>query len=282
MIYNENVTDIHKVHDSLNYASPSIKFALETENNHNINFLDISINHQDNHFTFNIYRKPTTTDIIIPADSCHPPEQKYAAIRYMVNRMNSYSLNHSDKIIEQQIIEQIAVANGYNASTDQQINNTKKRKRNTTDKKNRWATFTYYGKETRTITKLFKKTELKIAYKTNNTIGQHLKINTNTRKPELQYKKSGIYSLTCPDCQMKYIGQTGRSFYKRYKEHFHDYKYNIKKSSFATHLLDHNHSIGPINEIMTILYTTKKGTLMDTMEKLHIYNESKIEQSNQR
>ena len=276
IVYNENATDILMVHKLLNQINPSIKFALETENNHSINFLDVSINHRDNQFTFNIHRKPTTTDIIIPADSCHPPEQKYAAINYMINRMNSFYLNHANKETEQHIIEQIVDANGYSTTVVQQINNRKKVKRSTTDKKNRWATFTYYGKETRTITKLFKKTELKIAYKANNTIGQHLRISTNKADPELQYKKSGIYSLTCPDCQMKYVGQTGRSFHKRYKEHLHDYKYNIKKSSFASHLLEHNHSTGPIDEIMTILHTTKKGILMDTIEKLHIYNETKL------
>jgi hypothetical protein len=70
---------------------------------------------------------------------------------------------------------------------------------------------------------------------------------------------------------MKYIDQTGPSFQKRYREHFHDYKYNIRKSNFATHLLDHKHSIGPITEIMEILHTTKKGRFMDTIEKFHIY-----------
>ena len=276
IVYNENVTDIHRVYNLLNHVDPTIKFSLETENNHNINFLDVSINHQDNHFTFNIHRKPTTTDIIIPADSCHPPEQKHAAIKHMINRMNSYNLNHTDKATEQHVIEQILDANGYNTSVIQQINKPKRERRNATDKKNRWATFTYFGKETRIITKLFKKSELRIAYKANNKIGQRLKTKTNGTDTEQQYKKSGIYSLTCPDCQMKYVGQTGRSFHKRYKEHFHDYKYNIRKSSFATHLLDHNHSIGPINEIMTILYTTKKGILMDTMEKFYIYNETRL------
>jgi hypothetical protein len=72
----------------------------------------------------------------------------------------------------------------------------------------------------------------------------------------------------------KCVGQIGRSFQKRYKEHFHDYKYNIRKSSFATHLLDNNHSIGPISEIMEIFYTTSKGTFMDTVEKFHIYRET--------
>jgi len=75
---------------------------------------------------------------------------------------------------------------------------------------------------------------------------------------------------------MKYIGQTGLSFQKRFKEHFHDFKYNIlvRKSNFATHVLDNNHSIGPINDIMQILYTTSKGRFMDTIERFHIYKET--------
>jgi hypothetical protein len=45
---------------------------------------------------------------------------------------------------------------------------------------------------------------------------------------------------------------------KRYNEHFHDFKYNKRKSSFTKHLLDNNHSIAPIEEIMEVLQTTKK------------------------
>jgi hypothetical protein len=60
---------------------------------------------------------------------------------------------------------------------------------------------------------------------------------------------------------------------KRYKEHLHDFKYNIKKSSFATHLLDNNHSMGHIYDVMDILYTTGKGKFMDTVERFHIYKE---------
>jgi hypothetical protein len=34
--------------------------------------------------------------------------------------------------------------------------------------------------------------------------------------------------------------------------------------------------MGPINEIITILYTTKKGSFMDTVEKFHIYSETRL------
>jgi hypothetical protein len=53
---------------------------MEIETDNKMNFLDILIQKESNKFSFNIYIKPTTTDTIIPKDSCHPPEQKHAAI----------------------------------------------------------------------------------------------------------------------------------------------------------------------------------------------------------
>jgi len=47
-----------------------------------------------------IYRKPATTDVVIPNDSCHPREDKIAAIRYFHNRMKTYKLS-PDKILKE-------------------------------------------------------------------------------------------------------------------------------------------------------------------------------------
>lgn len=71
---------------------------------------------------------------------------------------------------------------------------------------------------------------------------------------------------------MKYVGQKiGNSFPIRFSEHFQDFKYTNHKSRFAHHLLQNNHSIGPIDSIMVVLHTTTKGKLMDTLERFHIY-----------
>jgi hypothetical protein len=67
---------------------------------------------------------------------------------------------------------------------------------------------------------------------------------------------------------MKYIGQTGRPFHVRFQEHFRDFKHNNNKSKFAMHLLENKHSIGHINDIMKVLFTTTKGKLMDTTKSM--------------
>jgi hypothetical protein len=52
------------------------------------------------------------------------------------------------------------------------------------------------------------------------------------------------YKLTCPDCNRAYVGQTGRQFSIRYKEHKTAFRNNNQNNSFAKHLNDSAHSFG--------------------------------------
>jgi hypothetical protein len=89
--YIDNTTNIHNALDEFNNLTPKPKFTLEEEKNNQINFLDIIIKIRKD-LSFDIYRKPTTTDIIIPMDSCHPNEQNTVAIRYYRDRLQTYRL----------------------------------------------------------------------------------------------------------------------------------------------------------------------------------------------
>jgi len=71
------------------------------------------------------------------------------------------------------------------------------------------VTFTFIGKETNFITNLFRKTNLKIAFRNNSTIQSLLK--HKQQVPDI-YTQSGVYKLKCPDCNKAYVGQTGRAF----------------------------------------------------------------------
>jgi hypothetical protein len=142
-------------------------------------------------------------------------------------------------------------------------------------KKRKTVTFTYVGRETRLITKFFKKTNIRIAYKTGNSIGKSLQ-NTTSPINKNTYDKSGIYQLSCPDCEKRYIGQIARSFQKRFQEHLRDYKYNLGNSKFSQHLIQNSHSFGPINELMDVLHLANKGAMMNTLEKYHIYKLTKL------
>jgi hypothetical protein len=68
-------------------------------------------------------------------------------------------------------------------------------------------TFTYTIKETIYTTKLLKHTNLKIAYRTNNSIELNLKPKVQTTN---KYLASGVYKLACAECGNTYVGQTDR------------------------------------------------------------------------
>jgi hypothetical protein len=275
LIYDDMMTDIDVTLDKFNNIIDGLKFTIEREHNNSINFLDITVSKETNKFNINIFRKPTTTDTIIPNDSNHPIEQKMAAIRYYANRIQTYSLGPVAKTQETNTIKQILQNNKYNPEilTTLTSNITHLSKHHQERKLQKWAKFTYIGKETRIITKLFKNTQVRTALSTTNKLGKLL--NTRTRAPmKSKFDNTGVYQLTCPTCQKKYTGQTGRSFQIRYKEHFRDFKYNHSKSKFACHVINEDHSFGKMEDIMEPKYITNKGNMLDTMEKFYIYQET--------
>jgi len=111
--------------------------------------------------------------------------------------------------------------------------------------KHRWATFTYVGKETTYITNIFRHSDLRIAYRTNNTIHNHLIHKNQSRN---KFCSSGVYKLTCSYCKKDYVGQTGRNVAVRYNEH----KHTLRTNSHSSRL----HNISKNTHIPSIPSTT--------------------------
>jgi hypothetical protein len=121
--------------------------------------------------------------------------------------METYKLTPENRQKERDNIRHILLTNKYDDSLHR-FNKDKVQKQG--NRRRKWAKFTYIGKETRFITKLFRDTAVKIAFMTNNTIEKCLAIKQET--PQNIHDRSGVYQLTCPECKMKYTGQTERPF----------------------------------------------------------------------
>jgi hypothetical protein len=111
----------------------------------------------------------------------------------------------------------------------------------------KWVTFTYMGKETTYITKLFKKFNLNIVCRTVNTLEQHL---TKTKHKGDIYDRCGVYKIKCMECRGAYIGQTGRKFRIRYKEHIRDIRNNRDNTGYLNHILNTRHTYGTLEDTM--------------------------------
>jgi hypothetical protein len=152
-----------------------------------------------------------TMDSIIPLSSCHPQEHKYSPIRYLHNRLSTYPISNQHRIQEEHTIAHLLHQNNYPPiPPPPREHKSQHRPTSNTKPTQKWAKFTYSGKETRFITKILKKAGLHIAFSARQTIAKLLTYKTDHLNDK--YEGSGVYQLTCIDCQKHYVGQTGVHF----------------------------------------------------------------------
>jgi hypothetical protein len=153
---------------------------------------------------------------------------------------------------KEEFMRQILVNNEY----PQQIRKKRKQRSSTTEplmtRNHKWVTFTWV----RTITKVFRNTNLKVAFRTNNTIKHHVSMEEKTTDV---YNLSGVYQMLCKGCPLKYVGQTGHTFRIRYNEHIREIRTNGKSSKFVQHILDTTHNYNTIERTMKILHVQKRA-----------------------
>jgi hypothetical protein len=72
------------------------------------------------------------------------------------------------------------------------------------------------------------------------------------------------------------VGQTGRPFKVRFKEHIQAIKGNKDASMFVQHIFNTGHAYGPMeDDTMTILHNIGKGAHVNTLERFYVYEISK-------
>lgn len=265
--------------DYINTIHPKIKFTIEREIDQSINFLDLTITRVNNVHEFSIYRKPTFTDITIHQSSKHPYNQKMAAYNSMLHRLMNVPMNMINFSKELNVIKQIASNNGYNPLLIDNLLYNKQRKTAmnlvfpTVNNHKKFISLTYANSLSQNIAEYFKKTyDCFVSFRSINSLGNIIK---NHKDPENKDNKSGVYKLTCGDCPMVYIGQTGRSFKKRMREHQRSYTNEVGNSTYADHLKEFGHSF---NHNFEILHNDRKSTRLNLLESLEInrYNSRKV------
>ena len=215
IIYDVTRTNPETIIRQANSMHSNIQTSPTLEADNRISFLDILIIRKPQQIEIDIFRKPTTTDTTIKYLSNHPMEQKLAAYRYYIERMLRLPLSHSRQLREWQTIRHMATSNNFPITLQHKLNRQIQHKitkppttKNTKDN-TKWATFTFSSPYIRKITNLFRHTNIKIGYKSSNTVAQLTKPASDRNIPP--HNKSGIYCLTCKTCNLSYVGQTSRT-----------------------------------------------------------------------
>jgi hypothetical protein len=93
--------------------------------------------------------------------------------------------------------------------------------------------------------------QIEIAFRTWNAMQNIIKQHPRTDR----YNRIVIYQMKWLDCPLKYIGQTGRIFHTRYKEHILAIRDNNSNSGHSSHILNTGHKYGTVTDTMTIIRT---------------------------
>jgi len=257
----------------INNIHKNIKFTLEIDMNHSINFLDLKITIENNRHVFGIFRKPTFTDTIIPSNSRHDISQKMSYFHSVINRLINIPVTENEFQKELLIIKQIANNNGYIPNIVDKILFKKLKQQNLQsvymkvkkdqDDKN-WRRIKYLGHPSKFVLKNIKN-KISPAYYNKASLNTLL---SNCKDVYKKEERSGVYEISCQDCDAKYIGQTGRNFQTRINEHFRSWVKHKSDSLFANHLLENNHTFDPTK--FKILHVQEKGRKLNNLEILEI------------
>jgi len=233
-IYESTLTNPDNIQQYINTIHNNITLSPTMESANTINFLDLSLTRKPTHLIIGIFRKPTSTDTTINFLSNHPLEHKMAAYRYLIHRLYTLPLCKEQQDREWQFITHMAHSNNipqtFLSRLRRRIQQHNARSKapappppptTTTTRNTKWTTFTYTSPQIKKITKLFKHTNVRVAYKCTNTISHLFKPTNKAICPSSPYDRSGIYKLTCMTCNRSYVGQTSRSLRQRYKGYNH-------------------------------------------------------------
>jgi hypothetical protein len=265
IIYDSTLTSPTNIH-YMDTIHSNIKLNRTHETN-DVNFLALLITRKPTSLEFEIYRKPTVTDTTINFLSSHPLEHKFAAYRSFINRMLSLPLSdirHKEwkniKLTAHNNNIPIHLLTKLRCNTQKKINQPHLPTASAKDTK--WATLTYSSPQVRKITNLFKNTNVKVIFKSNNTIAQLTKLHTATMPSSTPHDMRDIYSLTCNTCKQVYVGQTSRTLKLRYQEHTHYIKNNDPQLAYAQHILHNRHEYGPIDKTITLRKPLSNDSLL--------------------
>ncbi|XP_049945748.1 uncharacterized protein LOC126427904 isoform X2 [Schistocerca serialis cubense] len=281
--------ELEHLFNIFNGLHEKISFTKELQNDkRELNFLDLTISIEDNSFHFNIFRKETYSDNVIPSDSTHPKAHKLAFFHSAIHRMVTTPLSPADQKKELNVIKAIAVNNGYNQNMIDHLLNKKISQKcstlrnilptDTTETK-KFISIPFLGNLSYRIKRLLnKKYNCNVSFSTDNSLKRNLVQSVEIASD--WFSNSGVYKLTCNNCPSYYIGQTGRAVKTRYKEHLLGKKgTNIRNSTFAEHLLITGHTPKQLEDTV-ILHRQVKGRRLDLWEELFIFKHLELKDGN--
>ena len=216
-----------------------------------------------------VYRKASHTDQYLNYHSHHPLHQKLGVVRTLYDRKNNIVSEDKDKAEEEQRVNDALKVCGYPEwsfekvksqmeGAKQKKDNTRKKASNTENSSRGKVVLPYVKGVTERVARVMKAYNIDSAMSPHNTLRREL-VHPKDKRDQLN-TCNAIYEAPCKNCELTYIGETGRKFGKRLEEHKAEVEKvsekiatrasrkesitTTHKSAITDHVADKNHVIG--------------------------------------
>lgn len=235
--------------DIFNTFHPRLQFTMEVGTDNKLNFLDVIIMVQDDHFIFDWYHKPTFSGRYLNYFSQHPVCQKKGTIIGLTDRVFLLS----NPIFHQKnfnFIIKILIDNGYpikfifdiiNFRLKHLLNNSNvlERKKNINLDLCPFFLLPYVRSISKKFSSIIRRADFRPAYTDLDNLKPYIKAQ---KDPLPRFARNNVvYRINCMDCEASYVGQTKR-LKTRISEHRNQINNRSQKPSVITeHKLQYNH-----------------------------------------
>ena len=222
----ENTTERFTEH--LNTVDPtgSIQVTYEGEQNRSLPMLDAKATRQSNgSLQVSVYRKKTQTDQYLAFQSHHPLHHKLGVIRTLLDRSDTLNTNEEEKVKEEKHVSGALRNCGYPPWSIRKVKKLRATPKDSTNNKTEKSStpsigqvnLPYVAGLSESFARLLKRHGVQSAMKPYNTLRQNL-VHPKDKRP-ITDNAGVIYQIPCQQCPKSYIGETGRCFGFRLKEH---------------------------------------------------------------
>ena len=238
----ENSTE--RLTEHLNTVDPtgSIQVTCEEEQNKALPMLDAKATRQpDGSLDVSVYRKKTHTGQYLAFQSNHPLHHKLGVIRTLLDRSDTLNTSEEEKVKEEKHVAGALKNCGYPPWAIRKVkkmratpkDNSKKNDEKSSTPSRGQVNLPYVAGLSESFARLLKRHRVQSAMKPYNTLRQNL-VHPKDKRP-ITDNAGVIYKIPCQQCPKSYIGETGRCFGIRLKEH-KDEAEKVERSARFTRL----------------------------------------------
>ena len=179
----------------------------------------------DGHVKLLVYRKATHTDQYLSFASHHPVHQKLGVVRTLMDRCQNLVSEAEDREAQERHIREALKRCGYPGwsfkKVKQQMARPKaakiKNRQEVLDRNKGMVVIPYVQGVSEALERVYKKHNISTAMKPHTTLRNRLVHPKDKR--DIKESCGVVYQIPCKDCSKVYIGETGRQFGIRQKEH---------------------------------------------------------------